>query len=420
MKAPNFNYRGPQSATSKLLSFKEFINESRRSDAEEEPQYTGRFFMVFDQGVSPLRYRSMIGTKTGIRVANSSDFQTKALNEEMLGDAEALVYEDLGIALVGAEEEQVGILAEGLQGYTMIPELIARIPDDRESALIVPSLWSIQAVRAHQTKATGQNVNLAVLDTGFDIGHPDFAGRTIVSAAFDGGETAQDGHGHGTHCIGTACGGTDFNGIRYGVASQSNIFAGKVLGDNGSGAQAWILNGMSWATEQGCKVISMSLGSPVTIGARPNPVYLRAVRAAMAGGSLVVAAAGNESRRAHGHIAPVVAPANCGAFAVGAVDSDNAVADFSCGGLNAGQEVHAAAPGVDIYSSWTRTSGSGARYRTISGTSMATPHVAGIAALHAQLNPAATPAQLFQLVRASCLNLGLPVRDVGNGLVQAP
>jgi subtilisin family serine protease len=107
-------------------------------------------------------------------------------------------------------------------------------------------------------------VKVAVLDTGLDLGHPDFAGRQITAQSFVQGEQVQDGHGHGTHCIGTACGPRTPGRLpRYGIAYQAQIFAGKVLSNAGSGGDGGILAGIDWAIRNGCAVVSMSLGSPV-------------------------------------------------------------------------------------------------------------------------------------------------------------
>ncbi len=99
-----------------------------------------------------------------------------------------------------------------------------------------------------------------MLDTGFDVGHPDFAGRRVVTQSFVPGEQAQDGHGHGTHCIGTDCGPRQPGQLpRYGIAYEAEIYAGKVLSNAGSGTDAGILAGIQWAIANGCQVISMSL-----------------------------------------------------------------------------------------------------------------------------------------------------------------
>src|SRR5690606_18051453 len=137
---------------------------------------------------------------------------------------------------------------------------------------------------------------------------------------FVSGETIQDMHGHGTHCTGIACGLEDPDGIRYGVASGAHIFAGKVLNNQGSGAQAWVLDGITWADDKGCKVLSLSLGSRVFAGQQYDMAYERAAQYALSRGTVIVAAAGNDSRRSRDRYSPVGSPADCPSIlAVGAL-----------------------------------------------------------------------------------------------------
>ena len=221
---------------------------------------------------------------------------------------------------------------------------------------------------------TGSGIKVAVLDTGMDLLHPDFAGSSIVSQSFVPGEDVQDGMGHGTHCIGTACGFKDINNRRYGIASESTIYVGKVLSNAGSGATGWIIAGMEWAIVNGCQVISMSLGNT---DRNPSIAYENVGRRALKNGCLIVAAAGNHGPGTVGQ------PANSESImAVGAVDSCLKAPDFSSpSGVFPGAKVDIAAPGVNVYSSVPVDKG---RYDAFRGTSMATPHVAGIAALYAE------------------------------------
>ncbi|MET0791729.1 MAG: S8 family serine peptidase [Polyangiaceae bacterium] len=263
---------------------------------------------------------------------------------------------------------------------------------------------------------SGQGIRVAVLDTGFDLNHPDFAGRTVVTQSFVTGEAVQDGHGHGTHCIGTSCGPRSVPGNpRYGIAFNAAIYAGKVLSNAGSGGDGGILAGINWAVQNQCQVISMSLGSPVSVGEPFSQAYQNAAAAAEKKGTLIVCAGGNDSHRP-GQIAPVGHPANCPTIlAVAAIDSTLAVASFSDGSVNPnGGEVNVAGPGVNVFSSWPMP----LRYRTISGTSMATPHVAGIAALFAEATGLRGLALANEMLRHA--RRLFPVSDFGWGLVQAP
>ena len=278
--------------------------------------------------------------------------------------------------------------------------------------------WGLQATKVVNCCRTGKGVRVAVLDTGFDLTHPDFAGRTITTKSFITGEEVQDGHGHGTHCIGTATGAKCPPTLpRYGIAHEAEIYAGKVLSNAGSGGDAGILAGIEWALENQCAVISMSLGARTSPGQRPSEVFERVAKRVLEAGTLIVAAAGNESARP-GTINPVGHPANCPSIlAVAAVDVDDGIARFSNRGINAdGGQVDIAGPGVAVHSSWMMP----LRYRTINGTSMATPHVAGIAALYAEADPAARGATLWTTLTGRARRMELPSSDVGAGLVQAP
>jgi subtilisin len=278
--------------------------------------------------------------------------------------------------------------------------------------------WGLQVTKVVNCCRTGKGIRLAVLDTGFDLQHPDFAGRTVTTKSFIAGQEVQDGHGHGTHCIGTALGGK-CPGMqpRYGVAYEAEIYAGKVLSNAGSGSDTGILAGIEWAVQNKCAVVSMSLGAATQPGQPFSQVFERVARRAQEQGTLIIAAAGNESARP-ASIKPVGHPANCPSImAVAAMDVQGAIARFSNRGINPdGGQVDIAGPGVDVHSSWPLPT----RYRRISGTSMATPHVAGIAALYAEADATARGAALGRLLTGRAQRLTLPSEDVGAGMVQAP
>ncbi|RNC65401.1 S8 family serine peptidase [Proteiniphilum sp. X52] len=397
-----------------------FLKDNIVSATSANPRYTGRYFLILDKNNQEiLEAIRMLEKKWGLSVASTADFIITSPDESQLKDADALVFNELGVALVGVEEEKVAQMKLSGTGFLIVPEKAVYIPDEipSEDKNSKGATWGIDITGALDSPYTGAGVKVAVLDTGFHISHPDFEGREITSTSFVSDETVDDLHGHGTHCIGTACGSVNGQGKRYGVASGAHIYAGKVLNNLGSGAQSWILNGMTWAANQGCKVLSLSLGSPVTEGESYDLAYERAAQFALSKGTLVVAAAGNESRRSNNRFSPVASPADCPSIlAVAAIDPELQVADFSNRAINPSGLVDIAAPGVDIYSSWPMPS----RYHTLSGTSMATPHVAGIAALFFEKYPDATPAMIEEELRKNARSLSLPAEDVGAGLSIAP
>ncbi|OSC53636.1 serine protease, partial [Streptomyces sp. 4F] len=222
--------------------------------------------------------------------------------------------------------------------------------------------------------SAGQGVTAYVIDTGVRITHSDFGGRASYGYdAIDNDNTAQDGHGHGTHVAGTVAGSA------YGVAKQAKVVGVRVLDNSGSGTTAQVVAGIDWVARNAAKpaVANMSLGG----GA--DSALDAAVRNAIASGVTFVVAAGNESTNAS-----TKSPARVTeAITVGATTSSDARASYS----NYGSVLDLFAPGSSITSAWN--SGDSAT-NTISGTSMASPHVAGAAALHLADNPSATPAQV--------------------------
>lgn len=390
--------------------------------------FTGRYFLILNEGSGNiLKTIHLLNKKWGIEVACTADFISELPNESELKGADALIYNDLGIALVGVEEQRIRSIGSSDPAFVIVPERVIYIPG--EMTTFMPdevtteddlrkgydeAAWGIRATRAFYSQYTGEGIGIAVLDTGFDAKHPDFMGRSITTSSFVLGETVKDKHGHGTHCIGTACGSEDMHGTRYGIATHAHIHAAKVLNNNGYGAQSWVLSGMSWAVKKGCKVISMSLGSTVGEGESYDMAYERAGRYALSKGALIMAAAGNESIRSENRFSPVGSPADCPSIlAIAAIDRSLRVADFSNRALNPSAKVDFAAPGVDIYSSWIMPD----RYLTLSGSSMATPHAAGIAALLFGEFRDATPAFIEEEMRKRAKALPYAPEDVGAGLI---
>ncbi|QCX78875.1 Extracellular serine proteinase precursor [Streptomyces sp. YIM 121038] len=232
----------------------------------------------------------------------------------------------------------------------------------------------------------GEGATVYIIDTGVRKSHQDFGGRAADGYdAVDNDNVAQDGHGHGTHVAGTV------GGIAHGVAKKAKIVGVRVLNNQGSGTTAQVVAGIDWVTRNATKpaVANMSLGGPA------DSALDTAVRNSIAAGITYAVAAGNETTNANTRSPARVTEA----ITVGATTNTDAKASYS----NFGTVLDLFAPGSNITSTWNT---SDTATNTISGTSMASPHVAGAAALYVAENPTATPAQVSQaLVSAATPNV---------------
>ncbi|MGW7197925.1 S8 family serine peptidase [Streptomyces chryseus] len=425
-----------------------------RADADitkQAAEFTGRYVVLLDQE-APERGMNALRTSAGVSsVEHVHGTEVDGVADLLENPDVSVFFDELGVAVVEvppdqrhalvttaeAEESIVAAEPERVVYASVITEaqhtLTGFYPtyrsDEAEvdrhtiagaAGVLGPAwdehqmTWGLQATRANWSLMTGRDVKIAVLDTGVDTDHQDLINCIEEAASFVPGQSVEDGNGHGTHCIGTAASPAE-NG-RYGVAIESRVLAGKVLNNRGRGSDGQILAGMAWAVAQGAKVISMSLGGPVEPGELFPQTYENVAKRALQHGVVIVAAAGNESERP-GFVAPVGRPANCPSIlSVGALGKDLATASFSCGGINgAGGQVDIAAPGVEIWSAAPDDT-----YQTLDGTSMATPHVAGVLALLAEAHPGASATDLKARLLSMAHPLPQPARDVGAGLLQAP
>ncbi|MEU4424067.1 S8 family serine peptidase [Actinoplanes sp. NPDC024001] len=272
--------------------------------------------------------------------------------------------------------------------------------------------WDMDTLRvpAAWQRSTGAGVTVAVIDTGVDAAHEDLAGRVLpgYDAIAGTAGVSTDENGHGTHVAGTVAASTG-NGIGISaVAPDASILPVKVMGRNGSGYMSDVAEGIVWAVDHGARVINMSLGSSGQTGTVSTAIgYARSKNV------VVVAAAGNS--RAAG--SPVNYPAaDEGVIAVAATDSADAVASYS----NAGGYVDVAAPGSGIVSTYP-TARHAPGYGRLSGTSMAAPHVAAVAALLVAQRPGITPDEVESVLKTSAVDLGSAGRDddYGYGRIDA-
>jgi thermitase len=278
--------------------------------------------------------------------------------------------ETLGFDVVKVEDKSV---EQAVQEYEKNPDVeyaepnyiytIQWTPNDPDFSSRQWGPQKVQAPEAWDVTRGSSSTRIAIVDTGVQYDHPDLAGKVVRGYDFvDDDSDPYDGNGHGTHCAGIAAAVTDNGRGIAGMAPNATIYAVRVLDDNGSGTLDDVANGIIHAADSGADVISLSLGASVGATTLKN-----AVDYAWSRGVVVVAAAGNS-----GTSLPSYPAYYSNAIAVAATDRNDNKAYFS----NYGSWVDVAAPGVDIYSTYT-----GSSYASLSGTSMATPHVAGLAGL---------------------------------------
>jgi len=346
---------------------------------------------------------------------------------------------DAQAAAHAAADPDIKVVARGMPTRLITPLA-------QSAAAAGAGSWGIGYTGADKSKYSGKGIRVAVLDTGIEASHPAFNGVMLTQKDFSGSGDG-DHNGHGTHCAGTIF-GRDVQGKRIGIArGVPQALIGKVLGNDGTGSSDMIFQALTWALQEKAHVISMSLGFdfpgmvdelvkdgwPADLATsnaleayrgnlRMFDALMSMIKAQQAFGysPLVIAAAGNESRRQvdpQYRIAASLPAAANDVLSVAAIDKTARVAAFS----NAFARV--AAPGVNIESAWI-----GKGLETISGTSMACPHVAGLAALWAEaiIAGGGTPtasnvvAKLVAHARKDVFGGSYNEIDFGVGLVTAP
>lgn len=304
------------------------------------------------------------------------------------------------------------IPVEAIDGLLRNPHILYIEPNIELYALEEQYLWGMDRVFGDESFvfstwdiSTGEGVKVAILDTGIDESHPDLAGRVAGGEDFTGIGPYSDDNGHGTHVSGTVAAIYSNNIGAYGVAPSASLYAVKVLSSSGSGTLDWIIAGIQWAIDNDIDIINMSLGTSSNMQSLED-----ACNAAYEAGILIVAAAGNSGNKPGNRNTVEYPGGYASVIAVAASDSNDARATFS----STGPDVELIAPGVSILSTVP-----GGGYAYYSGTSMASPHVAGVAALVLSANSTLTNVQVRSILQGTAENLGLKMEHQGYGLVRA-
>lgn len=305
----------------------------------------------------------------------------------------------LGMTAVTVEKEEAASFfravrskgkAQGKRERSTGPAIKRLWYDGKVKATLDRSTAQVGAPAAWAAGFDGKGAKVAVLDSGIDLDHPDVAGRVSLSRSFVLGQDVRDGFGHGTHVAATIAGTGAASGGKYkGVAPAADLMVGKVLNNSGGGDFSDVMAGMEWAAAEGADVVNMSLGTAATAARDALTEAVDSMSAST--GTLFVIAAGNSGP---GEVT-VATPANApSALTVGAVDREDVMAPFSSRGPrigDAGIKPEITAPGVGIVAARAAGTTLGipvdAHHIAMNGTSMATPHVAGAAALMAQRHP---------------------------------
>jgi subtilisin len=297
-----------------------------------------------------------------------------------------------------------------LEGLSKNPKVALIEPDVAVYALGDTYPWGVKQVAAdlvHKNENTGAGVKVAVIDSGIDFNHPELAAQYAGGKNFiNTRKTPMDDNGHGTHVAGTIAAAMNNTNI-IGVAPNVSLYGLKVLDASGNGSFSSIIAALDWCVKEGIQVTNNSYGSSVD----PGTTVQSAFDAAYDHGVLHIASAGN-SGTSDGQGETVGYPANYSSVvAVAATDNQNLRGYFS----STGQNVEISAPGVSIYSTYP-----GSKYATMSGTSMASPHVAGVAALVIS-SGVTSPVAVRERLTSTAADLGVAGRDpwYGFGLVDA-
>ena len=325
-----------------------FVAQTNLSTAQASDA-SGRKIVVFQTGLNDAAKDEIVRYAGGVKLKNLDLIGAKAVY--LPPKAEAALARQAGVLRIDDDVVVEALIRGG----------IAAKPTPTQPSEVLP--WGVDRIDAEKVWGitTGDPIKVAIVDTGIDVKHPDLVGNLkggVSTVAYT--RKYNDDNGHGTHVAGIAAAIDNTIGV-IGVGPKIDLYAVKVLDGRGSGYLSDVIEGLDWAVANGMQVVNMSLGTGSNIQS-----FHDAVIAAKNAGVVVIAAAGNSG-------GSVIYPAAYSeAIAVSATDQNNVIASWS----SRGPEIDLAAPGVSIYSTYKRTG-----YATLSGTSMAAPHVAGSAAL---------------------------------------
>ena len=378
-----------------------------------------RYLIAFEPGATQAQKRSALGALGGAEEDAVDELGLVVADVSDPARVESLGADEMSQLRIARVEEDVyrnwlvgGAALPGLPELPSWDRIRAAIPRFRRSQAAAPQNaipegispvevpWGVRRVDAPAAWSVtqGEGVRVAIIDTGIDAQHPDLAGQVAGGYnALDASRPYFDDNSHGTHVAGTIAARLDGRGV-VGVAPKARLYAVKVLDSTGGGGIVSVIKGLVWCARNDIQVANMSLGSPV------GSIFLRlAVRYAVSHGVTLVAAAGNSG-------GSVEYPgAYDGVIAVAASDDHDQLASFS----SRGRQVEFIAPGVDVNSTIP-----GGRYAVYSGTSMATPHVAGLSAL-AVARGAAGPDGVRAALERAAAPLALSADQQGHGMIDA-
>jgi len=310
------------------------------------------------------------------------------------------------------------------------PNAILALEEDPDVVRIYQDLpvhafldYSVPHLHANEVWAEGylgDGVRIAIVDTGIDQEHPDLAGRIVATRDFTG-EGVRDANGHGTHCASIAAGsGAASDGKYRGVAPAASLYIAKVLDTSGNGMMSGVMAGVEWAVDQGAQVISLSLGSNGPCDG--TDALSEMCDAAVEAGAVLVTAAGNEGPAPYTIGSPGCARQ---VITVGAASNVDRMASFSSRGPTRDGRLKpdVVLPGVEIVAARAAGTRMGTvvddYYTAASGTSMATPHAAGVCALLLQAEPGLAPAEVKDRLLRTAVSIGADVYAQGMGRVDA-